>query len=389
MYGVATCCTSGKGLKLKNEITVKYIFLDNHNWDRFKSLHKDTIRDIEIEEVEKMLSCRESSRGYFTYYCEKCNEYRTVYFGCNSRICSKCGKNYTDKWAKELSRKMFKVPHRHLVLSIPDKLWTIIKEDRSLLKVLMDSAIKAINSVFTHRQHRKILAGVIEVLHQFGRDLEFKPHVHLLVTEGGFDQKGNFIHQTFISAEAMRKTWQYQVLTNFKKALPKTKENTFFINQLFKDYPNGFYAHLPKESRINSATTVAKYVGRYIRHPAIANYRLCGYDGKKVTFWYDDNQEVRHYKTMKVDDFIMAVIQHIPDKQFKMIRYYGAYSRKWKGKYARYLAQESTTQLKLCDFGKKWAPKCPKCGSPMLLIAYDKEPPPEKHVFGTRIDDWN
>jgi len=33
-----------------------------------------------------------------------------------------------------------------------------------------------------------------------------------------------------------------------------------------------------------------------MRHPAIANGRICGYDEEKVTFW--------HYKTMSVDNFI-------------------------------------------------------------------------------------
>jgi hypothetical protein len=367
----------GYSCKVNNEITVKDIFLDNHNWDRFKDLYKDKIRDVEIAEVEKMLSCRESSRGFFEYYCANCDEFYTVYFGCNSRICTKCGKNYTDIWAKSLSKKMFRVPHRHLVLSIPDKLWGIVKENRYLLKVLMDSAIKAINSVFTYRQHREILAGAIVVLHPYGRDLGFRPHIHLLVTEGGFDKNRTFVNQIFISAEAMRKTWQYQVLTNFKKALPKTKENALLIDRLFKEYSNGFYVYLPKESRINSITAVSKYVGRYVRHPAIANYRICEYDGKKVTFWYDDNQDVRHYKTMDVDDFIMAIIQHIPDKQFKMIRYYGAYNRKWKKRYAHYLL-ESITQIKLCNFGEKRIPKCPKCGLPGVFIRYSREPPPEK-----------
>jgi len=31
---------------------------------------------------------------------------------------------------------------------------------------------------------------------------------------------------------------------------------------------------------------------------------------------------------MSVEDFITAIIGHIPDKQFKIIRYYGAYSRR-------------------------------------------------------------
>jgi len=46
----------GYGCKVNNEITVKDIFLDNHNLDRFKDIYKNKLRDVEIAEVEKMLS---------------------------------------------------------------------------------------------------------------------------------------------------------------------------------------------------------------------------------------------------------------------------------------------------------------------------------------------
>jgi len=204
-------------------------------------------------------------------------------------------------------------------MSIPDKLWSIIREHRYLEKVLMDAAISSINDTLSYVLRRKILAGVIVVLHPFSRGLGYKPHIHVLMTEGGFDRKGNFVPKKFIPAKAMRKTWQYQVLTRFKASLPKTLEMSELINSLFKMY-DGFYVYLPKETRIRSKREVSRYVGRYIRHPAIANSRICGYDGKNVTFWYRDNQDVKHYKTMTVYDFIRAIIQHIPDRQFKMIR---------------------------------------------------------------------
>jgi len=50
------------------------------------------------------------------------------------------------------------------------------------------------------------------------------------------------------------------ILTNFKKALPKTKENALLIDRLFKEYSNRFYAYLPEENRINSITAVSKYI---------------------------------------------------------------------------------------------------------------------------------
>ncbi len=87
----------------------------------------------------------------------------------------------------------------------------------------------------------------------------------------------------------MRKTWQYQVLTSFKKVLPRTPGVAPLIDRLFKRYPEGFYVYLPKESRITSKRLMGRYVARYVSHPAIANTRISGYDGKTVTFWYRDN----------------------------------------------------------------------------------------------------
>lgn len=116
-------------------LTVRHIFEDNHNWGAFRIAEKDNLRDVEIKEVNKMLSCKDESRGFFTYICEYCGTLKTVYFGCNSRICSNCGKNHTDKWAKSLQKALFNVPHRHAVFTIPDALWHVVRNNRFLQEV--------------------------------------------------------------------------------------------------------------------------------------------------------------------------------------------------------------------------------------------------------------
>jgi len=370
------------------ELSVRYIFEDNHNWDVFLHLNRASVRDVEIEEVEKMLSCKDADRGFFLWYCESCEEDVVVHFGCNSRLCSSCGKNYTDKWAKSLSRAMFEVPHRHIVLSISDLLWPYVRQYRVLHKVLMDSAIQALNDTMSYCLRKQVLVGAIVVLHPFSRDLSFKPHIHVLVTEGGFDGKGNFVHKRFIPARPLRMTWQYQVLTKFKKALPKTREIARLIDYLFKRY-DGFYAYLPEESRIVTKRDIARYVARYVRHPAIANTRICGYDGKTVSFWYKDNKEVKHYRTMEVLGFISALVQHVPDRQFKMIRYYGSYCRKWKKKYAHYAGQRSIAQTTLMKFSGERVQRCPFCGDKMKFVLYWPKGPPENEKFLDKIEDWN
>jgi len=376
----------------KPTITVKSIFTDNNNWDAFQLSEKANLRDVEIKEVTKMMTCKDADRGFFTYYCENCGTVATVHFGCNSRICTNCGKNHTDKWAKSLSKALFNVPHRHAVLTISDALWSVVRENRFLLKILMDAAIAAINDTISSKyRNRRLVAGAVVVLHPFSKNMGFNPHLHILVTEGGFDKKGNFVHQKYINFRTMRKTWQYQVLTRFKAEFPNDIVFSMLVHQLFEKYSEGFYVHMPEESRITNTRKIAKYVARYIRHPAVANTRLYKYDGKSVTFWYKDDKGIKHFVTMEVRVFIEALIQHIPDRNFKMIRYYGAYSRKTKKIYSGYL-QRSITQTTFDNFIKnpnKWAPICPKCGSKMIFDRYEKGPPKENEAFGNKLPDWS
>jgi len=379
------------GTQIKSKhTTINHIFSHNHNWDMYALKRHSELRDVEVKEVHKMLHCQDDSKGYFLYMCPKCAETKIIHFGCNSRICTHCGKKYTDKWAKQLAERTFDVAHRHVVLTIPEQLRTIFQEHRKLLKVLMDSSIGAISTLMRWQLGQDATPGVVAVIHTYGKDLKFNPHVHALVTEGGFTRDAKWLGINSYWYKTIRKTWQYNLLTNLKKAMDNTKENRELINSLFKKYPNGFYVRA--KDRIKEKDELIRYIGRYIRHPAVAESRIGGYSSKNVTFWYADNNKTRHWVTMSVEEFICAIIGHIPDEQFKTIRYYGVYCRP-KRRHFRELLSEfvglvSIEQEKLMRWCGKWAPECENCGCKMELVWYGKDPPPKNIRFGERIADW-
>jgi len=129
----------------KPSLTLNHIFSDNHNWDVYKFKYEEVLREVEIEEVNRMLTC--GDKGFRVFTCPNCGEMKVIPFGCNSKVCTHCGKKFADKWAENIARKTFKVKHRHGVLTIPSELRSVFKEDRELLKIFMDSAIKAISDV--------------------------------------------------------------------------------------------------------------------------------------------------------------------------------------------------------------------------------------------------
>lgn len=359
-----------------NNPTVEDIL--RYRWEEFKKSH--SVREIEEKEVEKMLYCRSGMNGIFVYTCERCHE--TVYqlLGCNSRLCSRCGKRYTEQWARKLSRKLVNVPHRHFVFSVPSQIWPYLKQDRSLWKVYMDSAIETCNDYFPKimRKHNARV-GIVVIFHPFGKAINFYPHLHLIITEGGFDGKGHFIPKKFIPADGLRRTWQYHVSKNLQEAgLP----NNLFT-ELYQKYKKGFYVWIHRAGRIDNPRDIAEYIGRYVRHPAIANTRIVGFNGKTVEFYYEEENEdgykTTHYVKMNVDEFISNLIQHTPDRQFKMIRHYGIYARTLKRFFLSRSLQSSITfefQDILYMFGWKSKPYCPYCGGKLRFERFETIPPP-------------
>ena len=97
------------------------------------------------------------------------------------------------------------------------------------------------------------------------------------------------------------------------------------------------------------------------------------------------NKKEEVFKIMLVDDFISAIISHIPERGFKMIRYYGIYSRKKIRKTKERFKQLSLNNNLLLKSPKNNAVYCPCCFSKMHLVAYIKKPPPKDL---SKISNW-
>jgi hypothetical protein len=274
------------------------------------------------------------------------------------------------------------ISHRHLVLTISQELRPIIFNDRSLIKVMMDCASRAALEVLQSRGSVAI-PGMIAMVHTFGRDLKFNPHVHLLMTEGGLVNQCSWEDIPFLPYNLLRKKWQYYLLTDIKARLPKNRGNDRLIDRLFKINSKGFYVN--GASKMTSSRYAARYIGRYIARPALAEYRIIRYDGQRVNFWYESHQgHKRTYLTLDAIEFIKKLIDHIAPKGFKMVRHYGLYARRTKSiakkilEGCRSFVQKSFSFLmgipktlswrqRLIDSFGKDPLECPKCHKEMEL----------------------
>ncbi|MFR2665669.1 MAG: transposase [Clostridium sp.] len=359
------------------------IILEDH-WHGFLKIYENKIRSNVKKEVEKVLKCKDTKYGFIELKCDKCNTKKKIGFTCKSRFCTSCGKIYTDNWIDNMLGNLINVKHRHIVFTIPEELRKFFGIDRQRLKILPKCAARAVTS-WMHSLNKKeeFTPGIVTVIHTFGRDLKWNPHVHMMVTEGGKGNITEWRHIRHISYESLRKRWQKILLDEITNISGNTKEVKLIKNKLYKEKVKGFYVHAKTE--IKSAKIAAKYVGRYVGRPAIAESRILKYDGKNVTYKYtrhEDNKVI--VETVHVYEFIKRIIRHIPEKNFKMIRYFGIYSRRSKCK-VNFIKMIDKMVLSIRKSIANWENrilaitgvdpcKCPNCNNKMRFhdIVYPK-----------------
>ncbi len=300
-------------------------------------------------------------------------------FSCKSRVCSSCGKVHADEWAEQVAGRLFNVVHRHMTFTVASELWEIFERNPEWRKELLGAANETIKRAL------KAQPGMVIAMHPYGKDLKVNYHLHVLVTEGGMNEAGEWQGQSYINYRTLRKVWQYEVLTRLRKVMPRTRETKETVDRLFTKYPEGFYVHA--EPKVKDGQGVGRYIGRYLRHPAIANARIRGYDGQEVTISFDKwikGKTVREHKSLPVLEFIHGVVRHIPPKQFKMVRYYGLYAPRKKEK-VKQLMQKIGSMLGRAVRRLSWRARqrrefkqdpliCPQCGEAGMELFYLRVP---------------
>ena len=306
-------------------------------WEQNQKKYPVYLREQIQTQVEKMINCGDPQQGYIKYKCTKCGEEKAIGFTCKSRFCNSCGKRYSDEWSDKQKAKLWDVIHRHCVFTIPEEFRSYFFYHKESLKELQDMAYQVIEETINHvskknrekydkkkRRKQKDLiwqTGMISVVHTFGRDLKYNPHIHALVPE--IKIKGQELGKlNYFNYQSLRKTWQYK-LTNYmiKKNPHRKKEYSTY----YKRYPEGFYVYA--EGKMKNAKKSAQYIGRYLARPAMAEHRIIDINQDQITYWYiDHHSKEREEVQESIESFMGKLVMHIPAKHQKLVRRYGIYA---------------------------------------------------------------
>lgn len=270
--------------------SIKDIFIEH--WDNFCIYAKDNnlnIRDIVYFEVAKMMKCRTKHLGYSLYECPNCHNVHIQYHSCKSKFCTSCGNKYSKERVISITSKLYNCNHRHLVFTIHDALWNLLRVDRNRLNLLFESVNITISSWFKDRYGKHgYKPGFILVSHSFERDDKWNPHIHALIAELGVSNN-NCKKIDFIPFGMLRKRFQKFMLDLLEKDIGKD-EFRKLKNQVYRTSKNGFYVRTKKNENLGTKQNV-EYVLRYCGRPAFAASKILNIDGDYITFWYQRHED--------------------------------------------------------------------------------------------------
>lgn len=318
-------------------------------------------RPCVLDNIQKTLLCKTSYLGYDYFECPVCGNYNIIYHHCHSRFCTSCGTKNQKLLAVKAEHMCIDVPHRHVVFTVPESYRYFFRKDRSSLNFLFVAARNTICKLFNEKLYRKLKRknkiknrkdnyylfrnysdcddfGMIATIHTFGRALNWNPHIHCLIPELSYNSSNNtYKNVKHFNFTNLRKTWQYEInrllLQRFGKEFRK------YMSTSYNDYSNGFYVYAKYTKYQNtSSKNISKnvsgcvnYMMRYASRPPMAESRILSYDSNTddVEWFYDDHKtEERITVKEKGIDLLKKMIIHIPDDNFRMVRYYGFYNQK-------------------------------------------------------------
>jgi len=223
---------------------------------------------------------------------------RTVSISCKSLFCPSCGARSAAVWQEEIEAALPQIPYIEVNFTMPQVFWPLLQRNRRLLSDLPALGATAIEFWAKARYGARVILMVVQ--QTYGGFLNFYPHLHTLVSAGALDDStGQWIHSLkFQGAEHKHElmlAWKLALLT----ALDTASKGDMLESDLSRDeFNNILETEGSRKWNVYVSPAVSKsnvigHIGRYIRKPPIAQYRLTRIDDYHVQYLVKDTKNRR------------------------------------------------------------------------------------------------
>jgi hypothetical protein len=217
--------------------------------------------------------------------------------------------------------------------------------------------------------------GMVGVLHTWGRNLAYHPHIHYLVPAGGWseaEQRWVPTRQNFLlPVRALSKVFRGKL----QQAL---RENDCYALIPSKVWQQEWVVHC---EGVGSGVNALKYLAPYIFRVALSNNRLLKLESDRVTFRYRDTETGAEKRcSLGAQEFIHRFLQHVLPRSFVKVRYYGFFAPTLRARLTAIQDSLSPAADIIAQPDEPTAASpgsaplrpntipCPHCGQPMLFL---------------------
>ena len=357
------------------------------------------------EQIRRYLDCGLYENGFARVRCPDCHEEYLIAFSCKTReLCPSCAAKRSAATAALLAEDVLKeVAQAQWVFVIPKMLRPYFLHHRRLLGGLARAGWETVLELMVAAVgDATFRPGMVAVVQTSGDLGNWQPHLHALVSRGGWMASGEWAPVPFVDEHSAELLFRHKVMRLLQDEGLLSEERT---ELLLSWRHTGFSVHNRVRVEPEDQASVER-LARYIMRPPISLERMA-WDGvgevryRRKGGHEDPALHLGPVETFDPAEFLARVIMHIPEPRRHLIRFYGWYSNVSRGK--RRLKEEAAGSA--CPSGgghspstrakkdqgpdaralrRSWAKLikrvyevdplvCPSCGGEMKVIAFITE----------------
>lgn len=270
--------------------------------------------------IDAIINCRTEVNGSVVYHCEDCNQLHLVHRGCGNRHCPGCQNHKSRQWLDKQLQRQLPGHHFMLTFTVPQQLRSFLRRQQRLgYAALFAASSEAIKKLAADpRFTAGDTPGFFGVLHTWGRQLQYHPHIHYVVPGGMLASRGGTWHPSAVNFYLPVQALSKIVRAKFRDRMAKA----------------GLLSEIPAEvwttdwnvnsQAVGSAEASIRYLTPYVFRVAISNSRIVKVEGGKVFVHYRKTGSNR-LRTLELEatEFIRRFLQHVLPTGFMKVRYYG------------------------------------------------------------------
>ena len=297
-----------------------------------KFLETYTLSPIQAKAFRAIQNCRTSALGAHVDSCDACGFEKISYNSCRNRHCPKCQTITREQWIEKQNQSLLNTGYFHVVFTLPEELNSIMLRNQDVAYGLFFKSVsETLLELCADHKYLGAKPGITTVLHTWGQNLMYHPHIHCIVTGGGLTTDNKW--------QSSRKKFFLPVKVLSRKFRGKF---LYFLEQAGLSFDSALYRTewvVYCKPPFKNASKVIEYLGRYTHRVAISNQRILALENGKVTFSWRDYRDNNKKKTMAITatEFIRRFMLHILPAGFRKIRHYGILA-----------ARDKSTRISLC-----------------------------------------